>query len=86
MLEQVKLSFLYPASTGRNMDEVLRVVESLKRAAEHKVATPANWKPGDKVVISPSVSKEEAKKLFPQGYETADLPSKKDYIRFTNVQ
>ncbi|KAH7666566.1 Peroxiredoxin protein [Dioscorea alata] len=81
----VKLSFLYPASTGRNMDEVLRVVESLQTAAKHKVATPVNWKPGDKVVISPSVSNEEAKKQFPQGYQTADLPSNKNYLRFTNV-
>ncbi|KAJ0978666.1 hypothetical protein J5N97_014140 [Dioscorea zingiberensis] len=83
--KRVKLSFLYPASTGRSMEEVLRVVESLKAAAKHKVATPVNWKPGDKVVISPSVSNEEARKLFPQGYQTADLPSKKDYLRFTNV-
>ncbi|KAJ0978688.1 hypothetical protein J5N97_014162 [Dioscorea zingiberensis] len=83
--KRVKLSFLYPASTGRNMEEVLRVVESLQAAAKHKVATPVNWKPGDKVVISPSVSNEEAKKLFPQGYQTADLPSKKDYLRFTDV-
>jgi len=85
VLEQVKLSFLYPATTGRNMDEVLRVVESLKKAAEHKVATPANWKPGDKVVISPGVTNDEAKKMFPQGYDTADLPSKKEYLRFTSA-
>ncbi|XP_039136821.1 1-Cys peroxiredoxin [Dioscorea cayenensis subsp. rotundata] len=83
--KKVKLSFLYPASTGRNMDEVLRVVESLQTVAKHKVATPVNWKPGDKVVISPSVSNEEAKKQFPQGYQTADIPSNKDYLRFTNV-
>ncbi|CAL1397530.1 unnamed protein product [Linum trigynum] len=82
---KIKLSFLYPASTGRNMDEVMRVVESLQRAAKHKVATPANWKPGDPVVISPSVSNEEAKKMFPQGYEAPDLPSGKDYLRFTHV-
>lgn len=67
------------------MDEVLRVVESLQTVAKHKVATPVNWKPGDKVVISPSVSNEEAKKQFPQGYQTADIPSNKDYLRFTNV-
>lgn len=82
---QIKLSFLYPASTGRNMDEVLRVIESLKRASHHKVATPVNWKPGDPVVISPSVSNEEAKKMFPQGFKTVDLPSGKQYLRFTNV-
>nr|AAL88710.1 1-cys peroxiredoxin [Xerophyta viscosa] len=83
--KRIKLSFLYPASTGRNMDEVLRAVESLQQAAKHKVATPANWKPGEPVVIKPDVSSEEAKKLFPQGYKSVDLPSKKDYLRFTNV-
>ncbi|GER51751.1 1-Cys peroxiredoxin [Striga asiatica] len=83
--KKIKLSFLYPASTGRNMDEVVRVLDSLQRACKHKIATPANWKPGDKVVISPSVSSDEAKSMFPQGYESADLPSKKDYLRFTNV-
>ncbi|CAN6206233.1 unnamed protein product [Urochloa humidicola] len=83
----VKLSFLYPACTGRNMDEVLRAVDSLLTAAKHKgkVAMPANWKPGDRAVIGPSVSDEEAKKLFPDGFETADLPSKKGYLRFTKV-
>lgn len=79
------MSFLYPASTGRNMDEVVRVVDSLQRAAKHKIATPANWKPGEPVVISPSVSNDEANQMFPQGYKTAELPSKKDYLRFTNV-
>jgi 1-Cys peroxiredoxin 6 len=67
------------------MDEVVRVLESLQKASKYKVATPANWKPGDPVVISPSVSNEQAKEMFPQGYKTADLPSKKDYLRFTNV-
>lgn len=81
----MKLSFLYPASTGRNMDEVVRVLESLRKASKHKVATPANWKPGDPVVISPSVSNDEAKQMFDQGYKTVDLPSKKEYMRFTNV-
>ncbi|XP_047946193.1 1-Cys peroxiredoxin PER1 [Salvia hispanica] len=83
--KRIKLSFLYPASTGRNMEEVVRVVESLQRAAKHKIATPANWKKGEAVVISPSVSNEEANKMFPQGYKTADLPSNKGYLRFTNV-
>lgn len=85
VVEQVKLSFLYPATTGRNLDEVLRVLDALHKALEHKVATPANWKPGDKVVISPGVSNEEAKEMFPQGYTTLDLPSKKEYLRFTSV-
>lgn len=83
--KRVKLSFLYPASTGRNMEEVLRVVESLQKAGKYKVATPVNWKPGEKCVIAPTVSNEEAKKMFPQGYETVQLPSKKEYLRFTSV-
>ncbi|KAL0388937.1 UNVERIFIED_CONTAM: 1-Cys peroxiredoxin [Sesamum radiatum] len=83
--KKIKLSFLYPASTGRNMDEVLRVVDSLQKAAQHKIATPANWKPGDPVVISPTVTNQEAKHMFPQGYQTAQLPSNKDYLRFTNI-
>ncbi|CAA6668938.1 unnamed protein product [Spirodela intermedia] len=71
--KKVKLSFLYPATTGRNVDEVLRVVDALQKSAAHPVATPANWKSGEPVAISPS------------GYQTADLPSKKGYLRFTNV-
>lgn len=84
-LLQIKLSFLYPATTGRNMDEVMRVLESLQKASKFKVATPANWKPGDKVVISPGVTDEQAKEMFPQGFKTVDLPSKKEYLRFTKV-
>ena len=83
--KKVVLSFLYPSTTGRNMDEVVRVLESLQKAKHHKIATPANWKPGDDVVISPTVSQEEAQKMFPQGYKTKDLPSQKGYLRFTNV-
>ncbi|KAJ6429570.1 hypothetical protein OIU84_021049 [Salix udensis] len=67
--KRIKLSFLYPASTGRNMDEVVRALDSLERASRNKIATPANWKPGEDVVISPSVSDEEAKTLFPQGIQ-----------------
>ncbi|KAI3741761.1 hypothetical protein L1987_59437 [Smallanthus sonchifolius] len=83
--KKVKLSFLYPASTGRNMDEVVRVLDSLIKASKHKIATPVNWKEGDAVVISPTVSNDEAQKMFPDGFQTADLPSKKDYMRFTHV-
>nr|GMC78132.1 1-Cys peroxiredoxin [Ipomoea batatas] len=80
--KKIKLSFLYPASTGRNMDEVIRVLDSLKLAATtHKIATPVNWKQGEAVVISPSVSTDDAKKQFPQGFNTVDLPSGKDYLR-----
>ncbi|KAL0414871.1 UNVERIFIED_CONTAM: 1-Cys peroxiredoxin [Sesamum radiatum] len=67
------------------MDEVLRVVDSLQKASHHKIATPANWKPGDAVLISPSVSNQEAQQMFPQGYKTAHLPSNKDYLRFTDL-
>ncbi|TQD96899.1 hypothetical protein C1H46_017504 [Malus baccata] len=83
--KKVKLSFLYPASTGRNMEEVMRVLESLQKANKHKVATLTNWKWGDPVVISPSVSQDEANKMFPPSYKTVYLPSKKKYLRFTNV-
>ncbi|CAI9090890.1 OLC1v1025767C1 [Oldenlandia corymbosa var. corymbosa] len=83
--KKIKLSFLYPGSTGRNMDEVVRALDSLKKASQHKIATPANWKPGDQVVIAPSVSDEQAKEMFPQGFKTAELPSGKNYLRFTNV-
>jgi len=82
---QIKLSFLYPATTGRNIDEVLRVIESLQKASQFKVATPANWKPGESVVISPSVTNEQAKDMFPQGFDTVDLPSNKEYLRLTKV-
>eukprot|EP01018_Ginkgo_biloba_P009474 Gb_36279 [translate_table: standard] len=83
--KRLKLSFLYPGTTGRNFDEVLRVLDSLQLAAKHKIATPANWKQGERVVISPSVSNEDAKEMFPQGYETVKLPSGKDYLRLTQV-
>ena len=67
------------------MDEVVRALDSLERASRNKIATPANWKPGEDVVISPSVSDEEAKTLFLQGFKTVGLPSNKGYLRFTNV-
>lgn len=80
---QLKLSFLYPGTTGRNFDEVIRVLDSLQLAARHRIATPANWQKGEAVVISPSVSDSDAKKQFPQGWETVDLPSGKPYLRLT---
>ncbi|KAK7399825.1 hypothetical protein VNO78_11018 [Psophocarpus tetragonolobus] len=82
---KIKLSLLYPATTGRNMDEVLRVIESLQKVSKFKVATPVNWKPGEPVVIAPEVTDEQAKQMFPQGYETVNLPSKKHYMRLTKV-
>jgi peroxiredoxin len=74
----IKLMITYPASTGRNFEELLRVIDSLQLTAYKKVATPANWKSGEDVVISPSVSNEEADKLFPKGYKEV-----KPYLRMT---
>ncbi|HDZ71339.1 MAG TPA: peroxiredoxin [Aurantimonas coralicida] len=67
--KKIKLILVYPMSTGRNFDEVLRVIDSLQLTAAHRVATPANWKPGDDVIIAGSVSNEEAEKIYPQGWK-----------------
>jgi thioredoxin-dependent peroxiredoxin len=72
----IKLILVYPMSTGRNFDEVLRVIDSLQLTAKHKVSTPVNWQQGDDVIISGTVKDEEAKELFPDGWE-----SPKPYIR-----
>jgi alkyl hydroperoxide reductase subunit AhpC len=74
--KKVKLILTYPMSTGRNFDEVLRVVDSMQLTAKHKVATPVNWKQGQDVIIVTSVSDEEAKKQFPGGWKAA-----KPYLR-----
>jgi len=74
----IKLIITYPASTGRNFDELLRVIDSLQLTAYHKVATPANWKSGEEVVIMPAVSNEDAEKLFPKGFKEV-----KSYLRLT---
>jgi alkyl hydroperoxide reductase subunit AhpC len=74
--KKVKLILIYPMTTGRNFDEVLRVIDSLQLTANHKVATPVNWKPGDDVVIAGSVSDEAAREIYPDGWE-----SPKPYIR-----
>ena len=68
--KKIKLMLTYPMSTGRNFDEVLRVLDSLQLTAKHKVATPVNWKPGEDVIIVPAVSNDEAKKRFPAGWKT----------------
>ncbi len=65
---KIKLILVYPMTTGRNFDEVLRVVDSLRLTAEHKVSTPVNWRQGDDVIIAGSVSDEEARKIYPQGW------------------
>lgn len=74
--KKLKLSLTYPASAGRNFDEILRVIDSLQLTATHAVATPANWKNGDDVIIVPSVSDEAAKEKFPEGWKTL-----KPYLR-----
>ena len=74
--KKVKLILVYPMTTGRNFDEVLRVIDSLQMTAKHKVATPVNWKQGDDVIIAGSVSDEEAKTLFPGGWRAP-----KPYLR-----
>jgi alkyl hydroperoxide reductase subunit AhpC len=74
--KKIKLILVYPMTTGRNFDEVLRVIDSLQLTAKHKVATPANWKHGEDVIIAGSVSDEEAKKVYPQGWKAP-----KPYLR-----
>jgi alkyl hydroperoxide reductase subunit AhpC len=68
--KKIKLVLVYPMTTGRNFDEVLRIVDSLQLNAKHRVATPANWKQGDDVILTGAVSDEEAKTLYPQGWKT----------------
>ena len=75
---KVKLSLTYPASTGRNFDELLRVIDSLQLNAKYTVATPADWKQGEDVIIAASVSDEDAKERFPKGWT-----AKKPYLRVT---
>jgi thioredoxin-dependent peroxiredoxin len=67
--KKIKLIIVYPMSTGRNFDEVLRVIDSLQLTAKHKVSTPVNWKQGEDVIISGAVSDDEAKKIYPQGWQ-----------------
>ena len=74
--KKVKLILTYPASAGRNFDEILRVIDSLQLTANYKIATPANWKHGEDVIIAGTVSDEDAKKLFPNGWKTV-----KPYLR-----
>ncbi|WP_457091922.1 peroxiredoxin [Microvirga sp. P5_D2] len=74
--KKIKLVLVYPMTTGRNFDEVLRVIDSLQLTAQHRVATPVNWKQGEDVIIAGSVSDEEANKIYPGGWK-----SPKPYIR-----
>jgi 1-Cys peroxiredoxin 6 len=82
---KVRLAILYPSSTGRNFDEILRVVDSLTVADKYSVATPVDWKSGEKVIVPPSLSTEEAKKTL-SDVETVKVPSGKDYLRFARVR
>jgi thioredoxin-dependent peroxiredoxin len=74
--KKIKLILVYPMTTGRNFDEVLRVIDSLQLTAQHKVATPVNWQQGDKVIIAGSVSDDQAREIYPEGWE-----SPRPYIR-----
>lgn len=76
--KRIKLMMTYPMSTGRNFDEVLRVLDSVQLTAKHKVATPVNWKQGEDVIIVPAVSNDEAKQKFPEGWKAP-----KPYLRIT---
>ena len=76
--KKIKLTLTYPASTGRNFDELLRVIDSLQLTANYSVATPANWKDGERVVISPAIKDEDIPAKFPKGYERV-----KPYLRMT---
>ena len=78
--KKIKLMLTYPMTTGRNFDEILRVLDSMQLTVKHKVATPANWKPGDDVIIAGSVSDDDAKKLFPQGWKAP-----KPYLRIVKL-
>ncbi len=75
---KVRLTITYPASTGRNFDEILRVIDSLQLTDSYKVATPVNWTDGDDVIVVPAVTDDDADKLFPKGYKTV-----KPYLRVT---
>jgi alkyl hydroperoxide reductase subunit AhpC len=76
--KKVKLTLTYPASVGRNIDEILRALDALQLTVEHSVSTPVDWKPGTEVIISPAVSDEDAKSKFPKGFRTL-----KPYLRLT---
>ena len=76
--KKLKLILVYPMSTGRNFDEVLRVIDSLQLTANYSVSTPVNWKDGDDVIIAPAISDEDAKEKFPKGWKAV-----KPYLRLT---
>jgi thioredoxin-dependent peroxiredoxin len=77
----IRAMITYPASTGRNFDEILRVIDSLQLTDQHKIATPVNWQPGEDVIIVPSLSNDDARKLFPQGWD-----EQRPYLRKVKLQ
>lgn len=79
--KKIKLTMTYPMSVGRNFDEILRVIDALQLTEKHGVATPADWSVGNKVIIPPSVTNEQAKEKFPQGFDEI-----KSYLRYTEVK
>ena len=79
--KKIRLTMTYPMSVGRNFDEILRVIDALQTSDANRVALPADWRPGKKVIIPPSISNDEAKDLFPQGWEEL-----RPYLRLTEVQ
>ncbi len=78
--KKIRLTMTYPMSVGRNFDEILRVIDALQTSDEHGIATPADWLPGGKVIIPPSVTNDEARKAFPQGWDEL-----RPYLRFTEI-
>ena len=78
--KKIRLTMTYPMSVGRNFDEILRVIDALQLGDNVKIATPADWRPGEKVIIPPSISNEDAKDIFPQGWEEI-----RPYLRLTEV-
>ena len=78
--KKIRLSMTYPMSVGRNFDEILRVIDALQSSDKNGIATPADWTPGDKVIIPPSISSEDAKGVFPQGFDEI-----RPYLRFVDV-
>ncbi|WP_417498183.1 peroxiredoxin [Maricaulis sp.] len=78
--KKIRLMMTYPMSVGRNFDEILRVIDALQTGDKYKIATPADWTPGDQVIIPPSISNEAAKDLFPQGWKEV-----RSYLRLTDV-
>ena len=78
--KKIRLTMTYPMSVGRNFDEILRVIDALQLSDKKRIATPADWRPGQKVIIPPSISNEEAKDIFPQGWDEL-----RPYLRLTDV-